>query len=79
VFVVPPERGRGIATHLVKAALLHPELVHVPVMLRTQDAHSLYLKLGFKPVRTPENLMAAPSRQGPRALPNITLERSRDP
>ncbi len=51
VIVWPEHRGRGVGTVLVKALLDHAELSSVSAwMLNTSDAHSLYVRFGFRPV-----------------------------
>ncbi len=65
VFVVPEFRGRGVGKGLVQAVLAHPDLQTLRTfMLGTRDAHSLYERFGFKPIREPQRLM---SRSNPGA------------
>ncbi len=48
VFVLEPERGRGLATFLLGCILEDPELASVRQWtLFTHDAHALYRRLGF--------------------------------
>ncbi len=47
VYVDPAERGRGVGTRLVGAAMDHPHLQTVRWMLGTRDAHPLYQRFGF--------------------------------
>jgi GNAT superfamily N-acetyltransferase len=58
VFVVPEYRGRGISKILVGHIVEHPDLAGLSVfMLRTRDAHALYARFGFEPLRHPEEVM----------------------
>lgn len=51
VFVLPPHRGRGLASWLVRTIVEHPDLqVQRGFMLATRDAHSLYAQFGWEPV-----------------------------
>ena len=58
VFVLESERGNGVGKMLVEAALEHPELRELRRwLLATDDAHGLYSKYGFAPLRKPERWM----------------------
>ena len=57
VWVDTPHRGRGLARHLVKHALNHPDLATCNWLLATQDAHRVYQKLGFTPLPQPDRFM----------------------
>jgi GNAT superfamily N-acetyltransferase len=58
VFVLPEFRRRGLAKWLVTCALGHPELQGLRRwMLGTRDAHGLYSKLGFTPLKRPDTFM----------------------
>ena len=58
VFVLPAHRGRGIATWLMECIASHPELQGLRRwMLATADAHGLYAKFGFTPMKAPERWM----------------------
>lgn len=58
VIVAPDHRGQGIGRALVSALMGHPECQGIRRwMLGTLDAHEVYAKLGFKPVKAPERLM----------------------
>jgi GNAT superfamily N-acetyltransferase len=58
VFVLPEFRGLGLAKWLLTCALGHPELQGLRRwMLGTRDAHGLYLKLGFTPLKRPDIFM----------------------
>lgn len=51
VIVVKAWRGRGIATHMVRALIAHPDLQTLRRWcLATKDAHPVYTPLGFSPV-----------------------------
>lgn len=59
VFVVPEERGRGIATALMRAVLAHPDLQNLRLfLLATRDAHAFYARLGFRPLAEANRWMA---------------------
>ncbi len=52
VILAPEWRGQGLGTWLTSTALDHPDLQPMRRwLLRTRDAHSLYHKLGFEPLR----------------------------
>lgn len=52
VIVAPEYRGQGLGYWLTECALNHPELQPMRRwLLRTRDAHGLYQKLGFEPLR----------------------------
>ena len=48
VFILEQHRGKGLGTMLVEHALAHPVLQVRFWLLKTEDAHGLYEKLGFK-------------------------------
>ena len=50
VFILEPERGRGLGKWLVETVLGHPELQGLRRWtLATADAHGLYRAFGFEP------------------------------
>ena len=58
VFVIESERGNGVGKMLVEAALNHPELRELRRwLLATDDAHGLYERFGFGPLRRPKRWM----------------------
>lgn len=57
VWVDTPHRGIGLARHLVKTALDHPDYSTCNWLLATQDAHGVYAKLGFAPLPNPDRFM----------------------
>ena len=58
VFVLPAHRGRGIATWLMECITSHPDLQGLRRwMLATADAHGLYAKFGFTPMKAPARWM----------------------
>lgn len=58
VFIVEAYRGRGLAAWLVENILQHPDLQGLRRWsLATRDAHGLYAKFGFTPLKTPEIFM----------------------
>ncbi|WP_350291806.1 GNAT family N-acetyltransferase [uncultured Croceitalea sp.] len=58
VFITDDYRGRGIAKKLIKQVVNVPELKNVNgIGLRTNDAHGLYEKFGFKKIENSETWM----------------------
>ena len=58
VFVLEPYRGRGLSRWLMQCILSHPDLQGLRRwILLTRDAHALYSKYGFKPLKSPERYM----------------------
>jgi len=58
VFVLEQHRGRGLAEWLVRTILHHPDLQGFRRWsLTTRDAHGLYAKSGFTPLKAPEIYM----------------------
>ena len=58
VFISEEYRGRDLGKWLVKCILGYPELQGLRRwMLLTSDAHGLYERYGFTPVRHPEKVM----------------------
>lgn len=61
VFVDRTHRGRGLGVWMAEAMREHPDLSDVSRwLLSTRDAHGVYAKAGYGPVKTPEWLMEAP-------------------
>jgi GNAT superfamily N-acetyltransferase len=53
VFIVPSYRGRGLSRWLMECIVSHPDLQGLRRwMLATQDAHALYAKFGFAPIKS---------------------------
>ena len=58
VFILPEYRGRGLATWLMDCVVSHPRLQGLRRwILATRDAHGLYEKFGFTPLKKPEIFM----------------------
>jgi GNAT superfamily N-acetyltransferase len=58
VFVLPEYRGRGLSKWLVECVLNHPDLQGLRRwMLATRDAHGLYERFGFAPLKKPDIFM----------------------
>ena len=58
VFILPSHRGRGLSRWLMECIVSHPDLQGLRRwMLATQDAHGLYAKFGFTPLKSPESWM----------------------
>ena len=59
VVVAEDHRRQGIGQKMVKFALSHPELKDVyQWLLGTLDAHGVYKKLGFEPLKNQEKWMS---------------------
>jgi aspartate racemase len=78
VYVLEAHRGQGGARRLMEAVNRHPELQGLRrFMLVTRDAHGLYARHGFEPIRSPERFMqrlqadafAQPAQPAPPAPP----------
>lgn len=58
VFILPENRGKGLAKWLMECVLSHPDLQGLRRwMLATLDAHGLYEQFGFAPLKRPERFM----------------------
>lgn len=58
VFVLESHRGQGLGKWLMEMITQHPALQGLRRwMLTTRDAHALYTRVGFTPVRFPERYM----------------------
>ncbi len=58
VFVLESHRGRGLSKWLMECVVQHPALQNLRRwILLTRDAHGLYSKFGFTPVKAPERYM----------------------
>jgi len=58
VFVLEPQRGRGLSKWLMECIVQHPALQNLRRwVLLTRDAHQLYAKYGFTPLNAPERYM----------------------
>jgi len=58
VFVLPDFRGLGLAKWLIECVVGHPELQGLRRwVLGTRDAHGLYARFGFTPLKKPEIFM----------------------
>lgn len=58
VFVLPEYRGGGLGIWLIECVMSHPGLQGFRRwMLGTRDAHSLYARFGFTPMRNPDRFM----------------------
>src|SRR5437868_5234180 len=58
VFVLPSHRGRGLSKWLMECVLAHPDLELLRRWsLVTRDAHGLYARYGFVPLRNPERYL----------------------
>ena len=52
VFVLPDYRGLGLSKWLMACIMAHPDLQNLRrFMLMTKDAHSLYTRFGFTPLK----------------------------
>ncbi|MGB2604077.1 MAG: GNAT family N-acetyltransferase [Candidatus Sulfotelmatobacter sp.] len=58
VFVLESHRGRGLSKWLMECVMKHPALQNLRRwILLTRDAHGLYSRSGFTPVKSPERYM----------------------
>ena len=58
VFVLSTHRGKGLSKWLMECITIHPELQGLRRwMLATADAHGLYAKFGFTPLKAPARWM----------------------
>jgi GNAT superfamily N-acetyltransferase len=58
VFVLESHRGRGLSKWMMECIVQHPALQNLRRwILLTRDAHGLYAKLGFTPLKAPERYM----------------------
>jgi GNAT superfamily N-acetyltransferase len=58
VFVLPEYRGAGLGKWLIECVMSHPDLQGLRRwVLGTRDAHGLYQKFGFTPLKRPEVFM----------------------
>lgn len=58
VFVLPKYRGKGLAKWLMASVMAQPDLQNLRrFMLMTKDAHRLYTRYGFAPVKDPANCL----------------------
>ena len=58
VFILPEYRGRGLSKWLMECVISHSELQGLRRwILATRDAHGLYAKYGFTPLKRPEIFM----------------------
>lgn len=64
VIIDPKHRGQGLGLEMVRFILTAPYLKKIRrICLATQDAHTLYQKLGFKVTATPQNWMEIKDNQ----------------
>jgi GNAT superfamily N-acetyltransferase len=58
VFILESHRGRGLSKWLMECIAQHPALQNLRRwILLTRDAHGLYSKFGFTPLKAPERFM----------------------
>lgn len=58
VFILGPHRGRGLSKWMMECIMQHPQLQGLRRwILLTRDAHRLYERFGFTPVKAPERYM----------------------
>jgi GNAT superfamily N-acetyltransferase len=58
VFVLESHRGRGLGKWMMECIMQHPALQNLRRwILLTRDAHKLYAKVGFTPLKAPERYM----------------------
>jgi GNAT superfamily N-acetyltransferase len=64
VFVDAAHRGSGVGTFLVRATLGHPRVAGLRTVLMAAPGRSLYRRLGFGGLISPERWMERPSSAG---------------
>ena len=58
VFVLESHRGRGLSSWMMECIMQHPSLQGLRRwILLTRDAHGLYAKFGFRPLKAPDRYM----------------------
>ncbi|MGV3586538.1 MAG: GNAT family N-acetyltransferase [Adhaeribacter sp.] len=58
VFVLPEYRGQGLSKWLMECIMTYPDLQNLRrFMLMTRDAHTLYTRFGFTPVKDAANCL----------------------
>jgi GNAT superfamily N-acetyltransferase len=58
VFILPEHRGRGLSKWMMEVILAHPRLQGFRRwVLSTKDAHGVYERFGFMPLKKPERWM----------------------
>lgn len=58
VFVIESHRGKGVGKLIMEAVIAHPQLQGLRrFVLATKDAHGLYAKYGFAPLKVPDRWM----------------------
>ncbi|HVI07945.1 MAG TPA: GNAT family N-acetyltransferase [Candidatus Binatia bacterium] len=58
VFILESHRGRGLSKWLMECIVQFPALQHLRRwVLLTRDAHALYAKSGFAPLKSPDRYM----------------------
>jgi N-acetylglutamate synthase-like GNAT family acetyltransferase len=58
VFILPSFRGRRLSRWLMECIVSHPDLQGLRRwMLATKNAHGLYARFGFTPIKTPDSWM----------------------
>ena len=65
VFIVEAERGKGYSKKFLAAIFAHPALQGLRLfMLGTRDAHTLYERFGFAPLKHVERFMEIRAQNG---------------
>ena len=58
VFILESHRGKGLSKFLMQCIVAHPQLQGLRRWtLATRDAHGLYEKFGFTPLKSPDRFM----------------------
>lgn len=61
VFILEPQRGKGLGKWLIEVIITHPDLQGFRRwVLATKDAHQLYRRFGFRELHRPERWMERP-------------------
>ena len=58
VYILEPHRGQGLSKRMIEYVLAHPDLQGLRrLMLATRDAHGLYRRFGFTPLKDASRIM----------------------
>lgn len=65
VIIEVTHRGQGLGTWLISTIISHPDIAPLRrILLVTKDAHGLYEKLGFKPIKKSEQYLERLNKKG---------------
>ena len=65
VIIEVTHRGQGLGSWLIDTIISHPDIAPLRrILLVTKDAHGLYEKLGFKPIKKSEQYLERLNKKG---------------